>query len=120
VDAQSDIQRSRLNQWVSNTLMSRLDSKQTGVIIVVMQRVHLNDLSGYLMESGGWEVLSLPAIAEQDETIMIGEGQFHSRAAGEALRLSNRWSRWKGSGIRSVSTCLRRNTSRRPSLRAAP
>ena len=33
--------------------MSRLDSKQTGVIIVVMQRVHLNDLSGYLMESGG-------------------------------------------------------------------
>ena len=85
VDAQSDTQRGRLNQWVSNTLMSRLDSKQTGVIIVVMQRVHLNDLSGYLMESGGWEVLSLPAIAEEDETIAIGEGQFHSRAAGEAL-----------------------------------
>ena len=85
VDAQSDTPRSRLNHWVSNTLMSRLDSKQTGVIIVVMQRVHLNDLSGYLMESGGWEVLSLPAIAEQDETIAIGEGQFHSRAAGEAL-----------------------------------
>jgi predicted phage terminase large subunit-like protein len=85
VDAQSDTQRNRLNQWVSNTLMSRLDSKQTGVIIVVMQRVHLNDLSGYLMESGGWEVLSLPAIAEQDEIIMIGEGQYHRRAAGEAL-----------------------------------
>jgi predicted phage terminase large subunit-like protein len=85
VDAQSDTQRNRLNQWVSNTLMSRLDSKQTGVIIVVMQRVHLNDLSGYLMESGGWEVLSLPAIAEQDETIAIGEGRYHRRAAGEAL-----------------------------------
>jgi hypothetical protein len=85
VDAQSDTQRSRLNHWVSNTLMSRLDSKQTGVIIVVMQRVHLNDLSGYLMESGGWEVLSLPAIAEQDEIIAIGDGVFHSRAAGEAL-----------------------------------
>jgi predicted phage terminase large subunit-like protein len=85
VDAQSDTQRNRLNHWVSNTLMSRLDSKETGVIIVVMQRVHLNDLSGYLMELGGWEVLSLPAIAEQDETIMIGEREFHSRAAGEAL-----------------------------------
>jgi predicted phage terminase large subunit-like protein len=85
VDAQSDTQRNRLNQWVSNTLMSRLDSKETGVIIVLQQRVHLNDLSGYLMECGGWEVLSLPAIAEQDETIMIGERQFHSRAAGEAL-----------------------------------
>jgi predicted phage terminase large subunit-like protein len=85
VDAQSDTQRNRLNQWVSNTLMSRLDSKQTGVIIVVMQRVHLNDLSGYLMESGGWEILSLPAIAEQDETIMIGEGEYHRRAASEVL-----------------------------------
>jgi predicted phage terminase large subunit-like protein len=85
VDAQSDTQRNRLNQWVSNTLMSRLDSKETGVIIVVMQRVHLNDLSGYLMESGGWEVLTLPAIAEQDETIRIGEGEYHRRAAGEAL-----------------------------------
>ena len=53
VDAQSDIQRNRLNHWFSNTLISRLDSKEKGIIIVVMQRVHLNDLSGYLMELGG-------------------------------------------------------------------
>jgi predicted phage terminase large subunit-like protein len=85
VDALSDAHRDRLNHWVSNTLMSRLDSKQTGAIILVQQRVHLNDLSGYLMELGGWEVLSLPAIAEQDETIAIGDGVFHSRAAGDAL-----------------------------------
>jgi predicted phage terminase large subunit-like protein len=85
VDAQSDIQRNRLIQWVSNTLMSRLDSKEKGIIIVVMQRVHLNDLSGYLMESGGWTVLSLPAIAEQDETVAIGDNEFHLRLAGEAL-----------------------------------
>jgi predicted phage terminase large subunit-like protein len=85
LDAQSDPQRNRLNQWVSNTLMSRLDSKETGIIIVVQQRVHLNDLSGYLMECGGWEVLSLPAIAEQDETIAIGDRKFHRRRAGEAL-----------------------------------
>ena len=85
VDAQSDIQRNRLNQWVSNTLMSRLDSKKKGVIIVVMQRVHLNDLSGYLMELGGWTVLSLPAIAEQDERIALGDNEFHVRRAGEEL-----------------------------------
>jgi predicted phage terminase large subunit-like protein len=85
VDAQSDIQRNRLNQWVSNTLMSRLDSKEKGIIIVVMQRVHLNDLSGYLMEAGGWTVLSLPAIAEQNERIPIGDNEFHVRRAGEAL-----------------------------------
>ena len=85
VDAQSDVQRNRLNQWVSNTLMSRLDRKETGIIIVVMQRVHLNDLSGYLTESEGWTVLSLPAIAEQDETIAIGDDEFHLRRTGEAL-----------------------------------
>jgi predicted phage terminase large subunit-like protein len=85
VDAQSDVQRNRLNQWVSNTLMSRLDSKETGIIVVVMQRVHQYDLSGYLMESKGWEVLSLPAIAEQDENIAIGDNEFHVRQAGEAL-----------------------------------
>jgi predicted phage terminase large subunit-like protein len=85
VDALSDVQRNRLNHWFSNTLLSRLDSKEKGSIIVVMQRVHLNDLSGYLIESGGWEVLSLPAIAEQDERIAIGDNQFHMRRAGEAL-----------------------------------
>jgi predicted phage terminase large subunit-like protein len=85
VDAQSDQQRNRLNHWVSNTLISRLDRKETGVIIVVMQRVHLDDLSGFLMESGGWTVLSLPAIAEEDETIAIGDHEFHVRRAGEAL-----------------------------------
>jgi predicted phage terminase large subunit-like protein len=85
VDAQSDTQRNGLNRWVANTLMSRLDNKETGIIIVVQQRVHLNDLSGYLMESGGWEVLSLPAIAEQDEIVAIGENEFHQRRAGEAL-----------------------------------
>jgi len=86
VDAQSETQRNQLNQWFSNTLISRLDNKDTGIIIVVMQRVHLNDLTGYLTEnSGGWTVLSLPAIAEVDDSIAIGEGTYHLRRAGEAL-----------------------------------
>jgi hypothetical protein len=85
VDAQSEIQRNGLNHWFSNTLISRLDSKEKGAIIVVQQRVHLNDLSGYLIESGGWEVLSLAAIAEEDDTVAIGENEFHVRRAGEAL-----------------------------------
>ena len=33
----------------------------------------------------GGQVLSLPAIAEQDETIAIGDNEFHVRRAGEAL-----------------------------------
>ncbi len=86
VDAQSDAQRNHLNEWFSNTLRSRLDNKATGTIIVVMQRVHLNDLTGYLTEnSDDWEVLSLPAIAEENEEIAVGNGLFHRRRSGEAL-----------------------------------
>ena len=37
------------------------------------------------MEGDGWEVLSLPAIAERNETVAIGDHEFHVRQAGEAL-----------------------------------
>jgi predicted phage terminase large subunit-like protein len=86
VDAQSELLRNGVTQWFSNTLRSRLDNKETGVIIVVMQRVHLLDLTGYLTEnSDEWTVLSLPAITEVDEQIALGPDQFHVRHAGEAL-----------------------------------
>jgi hypothetical protein len=39
-DAMSEVKRSGANQW----LLSRLDHKRTGAIIVVMQRVHIDDL----------------------------------------------------------------------------
>jgi predicted phage terminase large subunit-like protein len=86
VDAQSEPRRNGLNQWFSNTLMSRLDNKETGAIIVVMQRVHTDDLSGFLSNSSDeWKILSLPAIAEVEETIPIGNGKFHPRQVGQAL-----------------------------------
>jgi predicted phage terminase large subunit-like protein len=85
-DAQSETLRNGVNQWFSNTLRSRLDNKETGVIIIVMQRVHLHDLTGHLVEnSSGWTVLNLAALAEEDEEIAIGNGKFHLRRAGEAL-----------------------------------
>ena len=86
IDAQSEARRNSVNQWVSNTLMSRLDNKQTSAVIVVMQRVHMDDLSGFLSSSSDeWTVLSLPAIAEEDESIPIGPNEFHHRKLGEAL-----------------------------------
>ena len=86
VDAQSDARRNSVNQWVTNTMMSRLDNKQTSAIIVVMQRVHLEDLSGFLSSSSDdWTVLSLPAIAEEDVSISIGPNEFHDRKLGDAL-----------------------------------
>lgn len=89
IDAQSETRRKTLNEWFSNTLVSRLDDKRKGAIIVVMQRVHMDDLSGHLMESSDdWTVLSLPAIAEADEQIPIAKGTFYHRKIGEALHPS--------------------------------
>ena len=85
-DAQSETRRKKVNDWVANTLMSRLDNKETGVIIVVMQRVHMDDLSGFLLSrSNDWEHLSLPAIAEADEESPIAENDDYHRRAGEVL-----------------------------------
>ncbi len=85
-DAESEPRRNGVNHWVSNTLITRMDNKQTAAIIVVMQRVHLDDLSGFLSNSSkDWEVLSLPAIADVDENIPIGNNEFYHRKADEAL-----------------------------------
>ncbi|TYO63873.1 phage terminase large subunit [Bradyrhizobium hipponense] len=86
IDALSETRRNSVNQWVPNTLMSRLDNKQTSAVILVMQRVHLDDLSGFLASSSDeWEVLSLPAIADTDAVVPIGPNEFHFRTSGDAL-----------------------------------
>jgi predicted phage terminase large subunit-like protein len=85
-DAMSETKRSAANQWFTNTLLSRLDDKRTGAIVVVMQRVHMDDLTGFLLnQSEAWEVLSLPAIAYCDEAIPISAERNYPRKAGEAL-----------------------------------
>jgi predicted phage terminase large subunit-like protein len=70
-DALSETRRKGVNDWFDNTLLSRLNDKEHGVIIIVMQRVHQDDLVGHVLEQGGWEVLSFPAIAEVDESFVI-------------------------------------------------
>ncbi len=71
-EALSNSARARVNQWYGNTLYSRLDNKEEDVIILVMQRLHRDDLTGLLMEQGGWEYLKIPAIAEESR-------HFHTR-----------------------------------------
>jgi hypothetical protein len=87
VDALSEVKREAVNQWYSNTLLSRLDNKETGIIIVVMQRVHQDDLSGYLLRDSEnvYEHLELPAIAEIPKRIPLGRGRFYDWSIGEAL-----------------------------------
>lgn len=50
-----------------------------------MQRVHVNDLTGYVDGERHFHKLALPAIALKDEVVELGEGRVHHRKAGEAL-----------------------------------
>ncbi|MDP9052012.1 MAG: phage terminase large subunit [Acidobacteriota bacterium] len=87
-EALSESRRRTSNDWYFNTLLSRLNSKDNGVIILVMQRLHQADLVGEVLEREHWEVLSLPAMAERDESYLI-ESQLgnctYVRKVGEAL-----------------------------------
>jgi len=88
-DALSETKRTAANEWFNNTLLSRLNSKETGIIIVVMQRVHQDDLVGHVQDRGNWQVLSLPAIAEEDEKHLIESPlgrRWFRRKTGEALQ----------------------------------
>ena len=85
-DALSEAKRSAANQWFINTLFSRLDDKRTGAIVLVMQRVHMDDPTGFLLnQSDEWVVLSLPAVANYDEAIPISAEGVYRRKVGEAL-----------------------------------
>jgi len=85
-EAMSETKRNSVNQWLSNTVFSRLDDKKNGCIIVVTQRLHDDDLVGNLLNSGGdWIHLNLPAIAENDERFTLAMGQVVGRRRGEAL-----------------------------------
>ena len=76
--------RHAVNQWFDHTFATRLDDKRHGAIVLVMQRLHKEDLSGYLLERDGWEHLNLPAIAPERTVIALGHYR-HVRAAGTAL-----------------------------------
>lgn len=49
-DALSTSTREACNKWYSNTLLSRLDNKVEGAVVIVMQRVHMDDLVGYVTQ----------------------------------------------------------------------
>ena len=86
--AASEVQRKSVNTWFDETVTTRSNDKERGAIVIIMQRLHEDDLVGHLMARGNWEVLALPAIAEEDERheyISLGQSRLVCRKTGEAL-----------------------------------
>jgi hypothetical protein len=70
-DDMSEAVRARVIEWYRSTLLSRGDDKTTTRIVVVMQRVHQNDLVGYLQE----QALSCRFTSERS----AGDALFHRK-----------------------------------------
>ena len=81
----SAAERTSVNQWYENTVYSRLNVPNDDVIILVMQRVHVDDLIGHVLEKEKWTYLDIPAIADERRVYDLGRGGSHTREAGEVL-----------------------------------
>jgi hypothetical protein len=119
-DAMSESVRARVIEWYRSTLLSRADDKTAARIVLVMQRVHQDDLAGYLQEQGGFEVLNLPAIAQRSEptrweTVVSTLG----RRASSFTPSTSRPMCCLSSSVRWARSPFRRSTSSAPSRPAA-
>lgn len=85
VDAQSLTERENVHSWFKGSAMSRFDKPGEGVVIVVMQRLHQDDLIGRLLQEGGWTYLRLPAEADSRINLPCGEDTEFELLPGELL-----------------------------------
>ena len=89
-DASSEAKRSSVNERYNNTIRSRVNDRDTP-IIVIMQRLHEEDLSGFLLDGGSgevWEHLCLPALDKDNNTLWNDKHTFEEL---EQIRQANRY-----------------------------
>ena len=103
--AESEADRKSANDFHDGTLSTRLSDRDTGWFIIVMQRLHVDDLTAHVQAKlpGMWTTISLPMEAEQDEEwIFPISGRVVYRKQGELL-----WPvRFSAESIKEISTEL--------------
>lgn len=89
-DANSDTKRGAVNERYNSTIRSRVNDRDTP-IIVIMQRLHEEDLSGFLLNGGSgedWDHLCLPALDEDNNPLWEDKHNFDEL---EQIRQANRY-----------------------------
>jgi predicted phage terminase large subunit-like protein len=74
-----------VNERFDTDLVTRLNNRRTGTIVVVHHRLNLEDLTGHLLPRKRWAHRSLPLIAPEDRDYRLKNGIWH-RKKGEILR----------------------------------
>jgi predicted phage terminase large subunit-like protein len=84
-DADSEVARRSAIDWFRNTALSRLDDPAKSLVVIAMQRLHVDDLSGILIEQG-WPALVIPAIAVEPADYWLSADEVYHRPAGQLLQ----------------------------------
>src|SRR5215472_349832 len=84
-DADSEVARRGAIDWFRNTALSRLDDPANSLVCIAMQRLHVDDLAGILIDQG-WPKLVLPAIATEATDHVVGPDEVYHRPEGQLLQ----------------------------------
>jgi predicted phage terminase large subunit-like protein len=76
----------KVNEVFDKEIVTRLSDPTHGRVMVVMHRLHKEDLTAHLMQKGGYDRIALPLVAERAREYRFG-GLVWPRAKGEQLRL---------------------------------
>ena len=88
VNIYSKQSRKKVIDWFRSVFSSRLNNKNEGAIIVIMQRLHTDDLSGYIFSHNvnkEWFCINLPAIAEEETRYYLFDKLYKIRKVGNIL-----------------------------------
>ena len=110
-EAESDLVRRAALDWWDQVMSTRLNDPKTGAKVIVMQRVHEADLTGHVLEQGGYELLCLPAEWEEGSTRVTSIGWSDPRSRTGRVALAGAL-RTGGTGdVEAVDGELRRGRS---------
>lgn len=84
-EASSQAVRDQAGEWFKTSLLTRFDKPKTSRVIVLMQRLHQDDLFGRLREDPSWEVLELPGQVSTQTKLVLGPKTVHTLKPGDIL-----------------------------------
>lgn len=84
-EALSAAKREAALVWWDEVMSTRLNDPKTGAKVIIMQRVHEQDLSGHVLEQGGYEHLCLPMEYEPDKKVVTCIGWEDPRSQPDEL-----------------------------------
>ena len=77
--------RTKAIKWFDGVFSSRLNNKNEGTILVIMQRLHVDDLSAHLLKTDIWSHVCLPAINDCHQFFLMRGEIVYIRKTGTIL-----------------------------------